>query len=126
MAEITFEIPEDLVNAIEMASFERQLPKQGSRDVMRYLMDPTDEAAAAKAKKWIESQKTIWQEVDHVVRRMHEVSPLNGLTPEWSHHEWWLILCMPWSEHLTQAVRDANAWCDKQAFEEKIKDAQSS
>jgi hypothetical protein len=126
VAETTFEIPEDLVKAIEMGSFERQLPKQGDRDVMRYLMDPTDGAAAEKAKKWIEGQKGVWQEVDDVVRRLHQVSPLNGPTPAWSHHEWWLVLCMPWSQDLTQAVRDANAWCDKQPLKETIKNAESS
>jgi hypothetical protein len=126
VANTMFEIPEDLVKAIEMSSFERQLPKQGSRDVMRFLMDPKDPMAAKKAKKWIEDQKGVWQEVDDVVRRLHTVSPLDGPTPAWSHHEWWLVLCMPWSQELAQAVRDANGWCDKQPFEEMTKDAESS
>ena len=43
MSETTFSIPEDLVQAIEISSFERQLPKQGSSCVHRYLMKSDDQ-----------------------------------------------------------------------------------
>ena len=112
VAETAFEIPEDLIEAIEMVSFERQLPKQGNRDVLRYLLDPKDEDTAKKAEEWVENQKAVWQEVDRVVRRLHQVAPVNDLTPDWTQQEWWLILCMPWSEQLGEAVRSAERWWD--------------
>ena len=114
MAKATFEVPEDLVTAIEMVSFERQLPKQGNRDVLRHLVDPTDEDTAKKVEQWIEDQKRVWQDVDRVVLRLHEVAPVTELTPNWAQQEWWLVLGMPWSEQLAEAVKSADQWCDRQ------------
>ena len=48
-----FKIPEDLVEAIEMSSLERMLPKQGNREVIRYLTDTKDKEAAKSAEKWV-------------------------------------------------------------------------
>ena len=48
-----FKIPEDLVEAIEMSSLERMLPKQGNREVIRYLTDTKDKEAAKLAEEWV-------------------------------------------------------------------------
>lgn len=113
--ETKLEIPEDLVAAIEMSSLERFLPKQGNRDVIRYLTDTEDKQAAVVAERWIENQKGVWPKVDEVVIRLHEVSPMNegDLAPAWTGEDWWVILCMPWSDQLEEAVKSAHVWCDR-------------
>lgn len=118
MPEIKLEIPEDLIEAIEISSFERQLPKQGTKAIHRFLIDSSDEKAAKESEKWIEKQKSLWQKVDEVVIRCHKVSPVENI-PEWLKEEWWITLCMPWSENLEDAIKSAHIWCDK-------KDEQSS
>ncbi len=115
MPETKLEIPEDLVAAIEMSSLERFLPKQGNRDVIKYLIDVKDEKAALLAKKWIENQKGVWPKVDEVVIRLHKVAPMseNDLAPAWTGEDWWVTLCMPWSDELEEAVGSAHVWCDR-------------
>ena len=114
-----FEIPEDLISAIEMSSFERQLPRQGSSAIHKFLMNPEDEVAMSNAKEWIETQKAIWPKVDEVVRRLHKVSPLSGQSfPEWHHQPWWTQLCMAWSDDLAAAVDAADKWCDRKENDE--------
>ncbi len=109
-----FEIPEDLIEAIEVSSFERQLPRQGSPVIHKFLMNPEDENALKMAKEWIDAQKAIWPKVDDVVRRLHKIAPLNGEPyPEWHHQPWWGKLCMAWSDDLEQAIKEASVWCDK-------------
>ena len=109
-----FEVPEDLVQAIELSSLERNLPRQGSSEIHKFLMDPDDEAAAKAAEEWVESQRGVWPEVDRVVRRLHEVAPVDGTMPfpEWHHQPWWTQLCMAWSDKLDEAVKNADMWCD--------------
>ena len=106
------EIPEDLIEAIEMGSFERQIPRQGSPVIHKFLINPDDEIAGEAATEWIDNQKTFWPEVDRVVQRLHEVAPVDAL-PEWHHQPWWMMLTLPWSDGLGQAIRDADSWCDK-------------
>lgn len=115
MPEAKLEIPEDLVEAIEMGSLERMLPKQGSREVIRYLTNIEDKEAAKSAEKWIESQKAVWPKVDEVVIRLHEIAPVNeeDVMPVWSGEEWWITLCLPWSDQLEEAVKSAHVWCDR-------------
>ena len=108
----TFEIPEDLINAIEMSSFERQLPRQGSPLIHKFLMDPDNDNAETDAKEWIGMQQLLWPNVDRVVARLHKVAPVDAL-PEWHHQPWWMMLTLPWSDELGQAIRDADSWCDK-------------
>ena len=72
MPDTEFKIPEDLVEAIEMSSLERMLPKQGNREVIRYLTDTKDKEAAKSAEKWVESQKAVWPKVDEVVIRLQK------------------------------------------------------
>tara|TARA_Y100001956_G_C4090159_1_gene172589 strand:+ start:508 stop:879 length:372 start_codon:yes stop_codon:yes gene_type:complete len=110
-----FKIPEDLVEAIEMSSLERMLPKQGNREVIRYLTDTKDKEAAKSAEKWVESQKAVWPKVDEVVIRLHKVAPMQeeDLAPAWTGEEWWIALCMPWSDNLEEAVKSAHVWCDR-------------
>jgi hypothetical protein len=107
-----FEIPEDLIEAIEMGSFERFMPRQGSPLIHKFLMDPEDEVAGKVATEWIEQQKKLWPEVDRVVIRLHEVAPVEDM-PEWHHQPWWMTLTLPWSDGLKEAIRDADSWCDK-------------
>ena len=107
-----FEVPEDLVEAIEMGSFERLIPRQGSPVIHKFLMNPDDEVAEEAATEWIEQQKALWPEVDRVVMRLHEVAPVDAM-PEWHHQSWWMMLTLPWSDGLDQAIRDADSWCDK-------------
>jgi len=108
----SFDVPEDLIEAIEMGSFERLIPRQGSPVIHKFLMNPDDEVAGEAATKWIEQQKAFWPEVDRVVHRLHEVAPVDAL-PEWHHQPWWMMLTLPWSDELGQAIRDADSWCDK-------------
>ena len=115
----TFEIPEDLINAIEMSSFERQLPRQGSPIIHKFLMDPDNDNTETDAKEWIEMQQLLWPNVDRVVARLHKVAPVDAL-PEWHHQPWWMKLTLPWSDGLGAAINEADAWCDKR------EDAQSS
>jgi len=107
------EIPSDLIEAIEMSSFERQLPRQGCSEIHKFLMDPNNENAEERANKWIENQKALWPEVDRVVMRLHEVAPVDTALPKWHHQPWWMMLTLPWSDGLDQAIRDADSWCDK-------------
>ena len=109
---ITFEVPEDLIEAIEMSSFERQLPRQGSPVIHKFLMDPNNEDAETNAKEWIDGQKALWPKVDKVVMRLHEVAPVNAM-PEWHYQPWWIKLTLPWSDGLDDAISEADAWCDK-------------
>jgi hypothetical protein len=115
MPNTKFEIPSDLIEAIEMSSFERQLPKQGCTAIHRFLIDPENKTAENDASEWIENQKGLWPEVDRVVRRLHEVAPMYGgmLFPEWHHQPWWVMLGLPWSNDLKEAIRGADLWCDK-------------
>ena len=115
MPEVEVEIPEDLVEAIEMSSLERMLPKQGNREVIRYLTDQNHKEAAKSAEEWIESQKALWPKVDEVVIRLHEVAPMEetDLAPAWTGEEWWVALCLPWSDKLEEAVQSAHVWCDR-------------
>ena len=108
----SFDVPEDLIEAIEMGSFERLIPRQGSPVIHKFLMNPDDEVAGEAATEWIEQQKAFWPEVDRVVHRLHEVAPVDAL-PEWHHQPWWMMLTLPWSDELGQAIRDADSWCDK-------------
>ena len=80
-------------------------------DVLRE-MNPDDEVAGKAATEWIEQQKAFWPEVDRVVMRLHEAAPVDA-TPEWHHQPWWMMLTLPWSDGLGQAIRDADSWCDK-------------
>ena len=107
-----FEIPEDLIVAIEMSSFERQLPRQGAPVIHKFLMDPDNEDAKQGAENWIMEQQALWPEVDRVVSRLQEIAPVASL-PEWHHQPWWMKLTMPWSNDLSAAVAEADAWCDK-------------
>jgi hypothetical protein len=75
----TFEIPEDLIDAIEMSSFERQLPRQGSPLIHKFLMDPDNDNAETDAKEWIGMQQLLWPNVDRVVARLHKVAPVDAL-----------------------------------------------
>lgn len=106
-----FEVPEDLIEAIEMSSFERLLPTQGVKAVHRVLIDPKDSKAEKESDAWIETQKGIWPEVDRVVARLHEVAPVN-IHPEWVREPWWMTLCLPWSQDLQEAIDKADAWCE--------------
>ena len=67
------------------------------------------------AEEWIESQKAIWPKVDEVVIRLHEVAPVTdeGVMPKWANEEWWIALCLPWSDQLEEAVKSAHVWCDR-------------
>lgn len=108
----SFEVPEDLIEAIEMGSFERLIPRQGSPIIHKFLMDPDDEVAGGAAMEWVEQQKALWPKVDQVVMRLHEVAPVDAM-PEWHHQSWWMTLTLPWSDGLDEAIRDANSWCNK-------------
>ena len=108
----SFDVPEDLIEAIEMGSFERLIPRQGSPVIHKFLMNPDDEVAGEAAAEWVEQQKALWSEVDRVVMRLHEVAPVDAM-PEWHHQSWWMMLTLPWSDGLDQAIRDADSWCDK-------------
>ena len=108
----SFDVPEDLIEAIEMGSFERLIPRQGSPVIHKFLMNPDDEVAGEAATKWIEQQKAFWPEVDRVVHRLHEVAPVDAL-PEWHHQPWWMMLPLPWSDELGAAIRDAASGCAK-------------
>ncbi len=112
MPKTKLEIPEDLIEAIELSSFERQLPEQGIKAIHRFLIDSSDEKAAKESEEWIEKQKALWQKVDEAVIRCHEVAPVVSV-PEWLSEEWWITLCLPWSEQLEEAIKSAHAWCDK-------------
>jgi hypothetical protein len=111
---MNFEVPEDLIQAIELSSFERNLPRQGAPQIHKFLMSAADDDAATAAEEWIENQRLVWPKVDEVVRRLHEVAPMGDKMPfpEWHHQPWWQQLCMPWSDKLDEAVQDANKWCD--------------
>lgn len=113
MPETKFEIPEDLIGAIEMSSFERQLPKQGCPAIHRFLMDPENEDHEKAASDWIENQKGIWPEVDRVVYRLHMVTPDKGDLAPWLREPWWIMLGLPWSTDLEEAIKSADAWCDR-------------
>jgi cyclopropane fatty-acyl-phospholipid synthase-like methyltransferase len=110
---VVLEIPEDLVEAIEMSTFERLLPTQGTKAIHRFLIDPKDSKAKKESTKWIETQKGLWPEVDRVVVRLHETAPVK-IHPEWARESWWMTLCMPWSQDLEAAIKDADIWCDRQ------------
>jgi hypothetical protein len=107
------EIPSDLIEAIEMSSFERQLPRQGCTAIHKFLMDPNNEDAEDQANKWIENQKTLWPEVDRVVYRLQMigVSAKDDLAP-WLREAWWMQLNLPWSDNLGAAIELADVWCD--------------
>ena len=116
MSETTFSIPEDLMQAIEICSFERQLPKQGGRCIHRYLMDPDDKELQQEVQEWIETQKGLWPEVDAVVVKLHDtVSPSDKHEYPWIFSDWWMVLCMPWSTELNEAIKSAHQWCDAQS-----------
>ena len=114
MSETTFSIPEDLVQAIEISSFERQLPKQGSSCVHRYLMKSDDQELQQEVEDWIENQKGLWPKVDEVIIRLHETVGSDKDFP-WIYADWWMSLCMPWSSNLEVAIQSAHQWCDAQS-----------
>ena len=109
---MVLKIPEDLIEAIEMSTFERLLPTQGIKAVHRVLIDPEDSKAEKESKEWIETQKGLWPDVDRVVIRLHEVAPVQ-VHPEWGRESWWMTLCMPWSQNLQEAIDNADSWCDR-------------
>jgi hypothetical protein len=117
MSETTFSIPEDLIQAIEIGSFERQLPKQGDSCVHRCLMDPEDKELQQEVEEWIEAQKGLWAEVNKVIIRLHDTagSAEDGRDYPWVFADWWMVLCMPWSSNLNEAIQSANQWCDGQS-----------
>lgn len=113
MSETAFSIPEDLIQAIQISSFERQLPKQGDPCVHRYLMDSSNETLQKPVEEWIEYQKSLWPKVDEVVGRLHSTN--NDSDHPWVYTSWWMSLCMPWSSDLNEAIRSAEEWCDAQS-----------
>lgn len=116
MSETTFSIPEDLIQAIEISSFERQLPKQGSSCVHRYLMKPDDKELQQEVEDWIENQKGLWPKVDEVTIRLHNTVVPDGKNEfPWIYTDWWMSLCMPWSSNLEEAIQSADQWCDAQS-----------
>lgn len=115
MSETTFSIPEDLIQAIEICSFERQLPKQGGRCIHRYLMDPNDKELQKEVQEWIEVQQGLWPEVDAAVIRLHTTGSNDRHEHPWVFTDWWMALCMPWSSNLNEAIQSANQWCDGQS-----------
>lgn len=115
MSETTFSIPEDLIQAIEIGSFERQLPKQGGRCIHRYLMDPDDKELQKEVQEWIEVQQGLWPEVDATVMRLHTIGSNDRHEHPWVFADWWMTLCMPWSSNLNEAIQSANQWCDGQS-----------
>lgn len=115
MSETTFSIPEDLVQAIEISSFERQLPKQGDSCVHRYLMTPDDKELQQKVEDWIEIQKGLWPKVDEVIIKLHETVDIHSEEFPWIYTDWWMSLCMPWSSNLEVAIQSAHQWCDAQS-----------
>lgn len=106
------EIPPDLIEAIELSSFERQLPRQGCSAIHKFLIDPDNKDAEEQANKWIENQKGLWPEVDRVVYRLHMVTPDKSDLAPWLREEWWMQLTLPWSDNLEAAIKSADAWCD--------------
>lgn len=106
------EIPSDLIEAIEMSSFERQLPRQGCKAIHRFLIDPDNEDAKKQANEWIENQKGLWPEVDRVVYRLHHITPGKNNHAPWLREPWWMQLTLPWSDDLETAIKSADAWCD--------------
>jgi hypothetical protein len=106
------EIPNDLIEAIEMSSFERQLPRQGCGAIHKFLIDPENEEAEKQANDWIENQKGLWPEVDRVVHRLHMVAPAESDFAPWLREGWWMQLTLPWSDDLKVAIESADAWCD--------------
>jgi hypothetical protein len=114
VSETTFSIPEDLIQAIEISSFERQLPKQGDSCVHRYLMKSDDQKLQQEVEDWIENQKGLWPEVDVVIIRLHETVGPDEDFP-WIYADWWMSLCMPWSSNLEVAIQSAHQWCDAQS-----------
>jgi hypothetical protein len=116
MPEIAFSIPEDLIQAIQISSFERQLPKQGDSCVHRYLIDSSNETLQKPVEEWIEYQKSLWPKVDKIVRRLHSADDFkDGSDHPWVYTSWWMSLCMPWSSDLSEAIRSAEEWCDAQS-----------
>lgn len=107
------EIPSDLIEAIEMSSFERQLPRQGCTAIHKFLIDPNNEDAEERANEWIENQKGLWPEVDRVVYRLHSLGvPEENNRPPWLREPWWMRLTLPWSDDLEASIKSADAWCD--------------